>query len=302
MSTLCFGSLTLGPLQNALSLDEGARVLAAALDGGLNFIDTAQLYRTYPYLREALRLSGREAVVASKTYAYDAASAREAVQEARRDIDRDYIDIFLLHEQEGAHTLRGHQDALDELYRLKSLGIVKAVGLSTHHVAGVRAATEWGLDVVHPLLNRSGLGIVDGGREDMERAVSAAFDAGLGVYTMKALGGGHLHKTAAQSLRYIQSLPFVHAVAIGMKSQAEVSANVSFWESGRFSAEEENRLAAQSRQIIIEDHCVGCGACVRACPSKALGLSVGKAHCVRERCVLCGYCGAYCDQFCIKIV
>lgn len=302
VSTLCFGSLTLGPLQNNLSVDEGAEVIAAALDAGVNFIDTAQLYQTYPYIREGLRRSGHDAVISSKTYAYTARLAREAVEEARQALDRDMIDIFLLHEQESEHTLEGHREALEELYRLKGLGILRAVGLSTHHVAGVRAAVQFGLDVVHPLLNKEGLGIVDGGRPQMEDAVKSAYDAGLGVFSMKALGGGHLYRSAAEALTYVRGLPYIHAVAVGMKTTAELMANLAFWASGQFAPEDLARLEEQTRRLIIEDHCVGCGACVRACPSKALHVDGGRVQCDGEACVLCGYCGASCREFCIKIV
>ena len=58
----------------------------------------------------------------------------------------------MLHEQESVYTLRGHKEALEELYRLKSCGIIRAVGISTHYVAAVDAAVSWGLDVVFPLL------------------------------------------------------------------------------------------------------------------------------------------------------
>ncbi|HRU42362.1 MAG TPA: aldo/keto reductase, partial [Candidatus Diapherotrites archaeon] len=46
VSRLCFGSLTIGPLQAGLDIEEGASVIRAAFDMGVNFIDTAELYRT----------------------------------------------------------------------------------------------------------------------------------------------------------------------------------------------------------------------------------------------------------------
>ena len=49
-----FGVLPMGPSQLALPVEEGAAILRYALDRGINFIDTAQYYRTYPYIRAAL--------------------------------------------------------------------------------------------------------------------------------------------------------------------------------------------------------------------------------------------------------
>ena len=54
VSRLCFGSLTLGPLQKNLSIKDGAAVIRRAAEMGVNFIDTADLYGTYPYIKEVL--------------------------------------------------------------------------------------------------------------------------------------------------------------------------------------------------------------------------------------------------------
>jgi len=45
------GTLTIGPLQANLTLAEGARVIRTALEEGIDFIETADSYRTYDYIR-----------------------------------------------------------------------------------------------------------------------------------------------------------------------------------------------------------------------------------------------------------
>ena len=55
VSRICFGALTMGPLGANLSPAEGAKVLRKALELGVNFIDTAQYYQTYPHIAAALR-------------------------------------------------------------------------------------------------------------------------------------------------------------------------------------------------------------------------------------------------------
>jgi diketogulonate reductase-like aldo/keto reductase len=74
-----------------------------------NFIDTAEMYETYEHIREAIRISGKHPVVATKSYAYSKEGARASLEKARKELDLDVIDIFLLHEQESEHTLRGHR-------------------------------------------------------------------------------------------------------------------------------------------------------------------------------------------------
>lgn len=303
VSELCFGALTIGPLQANLPVMEGAVVVAYARRMGISFFDTSQFYRSYDYLREGLRLSGNhDAVICSKTYAYTKEGAVEAVEEARRALDRDVIDIFMLHEQESALTLRGHRDALDYLYDCKAKGLVRAVGISTHHVAGVKAATVLGLDVIHPLINKAGLGIVDGTREDMESALTLAHEKGIGIYAMKVLGGGNLFRSAGDCLSYVRELKSVDAIAVGMQSIEEIEANVGFFKRGSFSSGEEAALSKKSRHLHIDDWCTGCGSCVKACAQRALSIVDGMAACEHDRCILCGYCSGHCPEWAIKVV
>ena len=301
VSRLCFGALTLGPCQNDLTPEEGGRLIARAVERGVNFIDTAQLYRTYPHIREGIKGTGQDIVIASKTYAYEKTAAREAVDEARRALGRDVIDIFLLHEQESIHTLRGHTPALEELYRLKAVGAVRAVGCSTHRVAGVRGAIEQGLDVVQALVNLTGLGIMDGSRADMESACADARAAGLGVYGMKVLGGGNLLRRAEEALSYALALPCLDSIAVGMGTLGQIEADVAFFERGHFPSSSFDQ-SLPGKRLLIEEWCTGCGECAEACRSRAIKIKSGKAMCRSELCLLCGYCSQYCREFCVKIV
>ena len=303
VSRLCFGTLTLGPLQANLPLEEGAEIIAHAIRRGVTFFDTAQLYGTYDRLRRGMEFAGRDdIIISSKTYAYDEKSALEAVEEARRETNRDVIDVFLLHEQESDLTLRGHRDALDALYSCKAKGIIRAVGISTHHIAGVQAATRLGLDVVHPILNIDGLGIADGTRAEMELAVKRAREKGLGVFSMKALGGGNLLRKADQALEYALGQSCIDSIAVGIQSIEELDANIGFWGSGAFTDEEKRTLSKKTRKLHIENWCTGCGACVKRCGQNALSLGCASVVCEHDKCVLCGYCASVCEQWAIKVV
>ncbi len=43
VTELCFGALPIGPLQLNISVEKGAKLIRAALERGINFIDTASL-------------------------------------------------------------------------------------------------------------------------------------------------------------------------------------------------------------------------------------------------------------------
>ena len=303
VSKMCFGSLTIGPLQANLPLREGAAVIEAALDAGVNFIDTAQLYQTYPYLRQALAQRRHQAIIASKSYDYTYEGMRNSVEQACRELGRDYIDIFMLHEQPSRLTLQGHADALKFLGDAKKAGLIRAVGVSTHTVEVVQAAAAMAeIDVIHPLFNQRGLGITDGSAEDMQAAIAVAAACGKGIYSMKPLGGGHLGNHAPEAIAWVLRHSGIHSVAIGMKSIAEVALNCALFAGEAVSQTMMDQVASQPRRILVEEWCSGCGQCARHCPAQALELADSKMVCHHERCILCGYCGAHCPEFCLKII
>lgn len=303
VSRLCFGSLTIGPLQAGLELAAGARVIRYALEKGINFIDTADSYGTYPYIRLALAGWSGKVFIASKSYDYTSEGMRRSVEKARRELGRDYIDIFLLHEQESALTIAGHRPALEYLLRAKERGIVRAVGISTHVPAAAAAAAGMPeIDVVHPLVNCRGLGIINGSREEMLAALAAAHARGQGVYTMKPLGGGHLLASAVASLQYVLHLPAVDAVAIGMQTVEEVEMDVAIAEGREVPAALQEVVARRQRRLHIEDWCRGCGTCVAACPQGALAVAGDRVQVDPARCIFCGYCARVCPDFCLKVI
>jgi len=287
-----------------LSPPDGADLMHAAYLAGVNFFDTAEIYGTYAHLRHlCARLPRSQLVIASKTYAATAADARRDFERARHEIGTDYIDIFLLHEQESAFTLAGHRPALLQLVHLRQQGLIRAVGLSTHHVAGVlAAASEPLIEVVHPLVNLDGTGIVDGTRDEMLAAMRQAAGAGQGIYAMKPLAGGHLAGRAEEALAFVRDIPYIHAVALGIGSPDQLA--YAALVMGREPVPEHLRLRllGSRRRLVVEPWCEGCGSCVAVCPQSALAVSGGKVLVDQDRCLYCGYCARVCRGFCLKVV
>ncbi|MCH4888783.1 aldo/keto reductase [Acidaminobacter sp. JC074] len=301
VSKLCFGGLTVGPLQKNKTPSEGGKIIRYAFDQGVNFIDTAQLYHTYEHIKSAmLGLRREDIVISSKSYAYDEKTALSSVYEALEKLGTEYIDIFMLHEQESEHTIRGHFEALETFLKLKEKGIIRAVGLSTHAVAGVEAAIKYSneIEVIHPILNVSGLGITDGTRDDMLEAIS---NYNGGIYSMKPLGGGHLLNRVEESFDFILKQK-VDAVAVGMQNFDEVDYNIKRFTEEMISDDLKNRLRTQVRKLHIADWCTGCFKCVERCGQKALLKGEGRPIILQDKCVKCGYCGSVCPEFCIKVV
>ena len=302
VSRLCFGTLTMSPLQKNLPPEEGAALLIYAYERGVRFLDTADLYGTYPHIRRALAVAP-DYIVSSKAYCYDEKTAREALERAYRGIGRDYVDVFMLHEQVSLYTLRGHEEALRYLSEQKRLGHIGAVGMSTHFVDAVRAAHRFPeIDVIHPLINLRGVGVQGGTRENMERAIRAEHARGTGIFAMKPLGGGHLIGQSAHALQYVLQADWIDAIAIGMQSFSEIDCNIAAFEGRAEAAEMLERLSGRARTVMVHDWCEGCGRCRQRCRQGAIEIRDGRACVDMKKCVLCGYCASACPQFCIKVV
>lgn len=306
VSKLCYGGLTLGPLQANLSPGRAGDLIAYAYGLGVNFIDAADLYDNYPHVAAGLKRVGKHnLVVASKSYAYDQKGAIASVEKALKALGRDYIDVWLMHEQESDHTVRGHFEALETYHRLKDQGKIRAVGLSTHYVQGVEAALKYPeIEVVHPIFNLKGVGIQGGSVLEMQAAIDKAYLAGKGIYGMKILGGGHLLKDKEAAFDFALSQRFFHSIALGMQSEDEILYNVLRFEGSEIPKDLVHRLANKQKHLVIDPWCTRCQACVGACQHRAMHYDVAadKMKVDRATCVLCGYCAKACPDFCIKII
>lgn len=300
VTELCFGALPMGPLQLNIDLESGSALIRAAVEAGINFIDTAQSYKTYPYVKKALEGFNGQVRIATKSSAATYEEMDIAVKEALLALDRSFIDIFHI------HAARSEPSVLDErsgalrcLIDYRERGVIGAIGVSTHSVTTVEAAADHPeIDVVFPIINYAGFGILHGTRQQMEQAIARAVAAGKGVYAMKALGGGNLVKDAEKAFNYVRSLPGVASIAVGMVNLAELRMNLDIFE-GRPVAE---RVPFHTKSLFIQRFCVGCGACVNTCPNNALSLVEGKAVVDKTRCITCGYCAPVCPQFAIRLV
>ncbi|RKD34614.1 aldo/keto reductase [Thermohalobacter berrensis] len=304
VSKLCFGSLTIGPLQRNFSLDKGAEIIRYGINNGINFIDTAELYETYSYISKALKGINREKVViATKSYSYSKKTAQESLNKALKELNTDYIDIFLLHEQESELTIKGHYEAIEYFINAKKKGLIRSIGISTHRVEGVLAANKFSeIEVIHPIINIKGIGIQDGTRDDMLKAIKKAYDMGKGIYGMKPLGGGHLINNVEKAFNYVNNIKYIHSIAVGMQSFDEVDGNIKLVETGKIPETIKEKLRQRKRRLLIHDWCVGCGKCAEVCKHGGLSIINNKATPNYEKCIFCGYCANYCPEFCIKVI
>lgn len=298
VSPIGMGVLTIGKTQLNLDTDKGAEVLRYALEKGINFLDTAQYYETYHFIREALKGTNYNPVIASKSLHPSYRDMEAAIEEARKALDRDVIDIFMLHEVRGEEDFKWRIGAWECLNDAKAKGLVKAIGISTHHVdvAELNADLKES-DVLFPLINFKSLGIRKGlgtgTKEEMAAAIEQNSVNGKGVFTMKAFGGGNLTGSYIEALDYVHNLKGVDSMMIGLGKHEEVDRIVEYIE-GTINRDYTPDIS-KKRIHIEEGNCEGCGACIAKCPNHAISYDEhGMAKVNHDVCLTCGYCAPVC--------
>jgi len=303
VSELCFGVLPMGPLQAGLTLEAGAELIVSALNQGVNFLDTAELYRTYPYIRKALDNYAGEVVIASKSAAETYEGMKKSIEDALEQLNRSFLDLFLIHAaRDTAEVFEERRGALKCLKEYKAKGKIRAIGISTHSVEVVlKAAEHDDMEVIFPIINKMGLGIVGGSTDEMLQAIKKGKEAGKGIYAMKALAGGHLIGDVQGAINYVRNIEGICSVAVGMVKKAELDLNLKIFNDEDIP--EELLLGGKkNKRLIVSVFCKGCGSCVEACPNRALSLVNGKAEVNPQSCLLCGYCSPSCPEFALRVV
>ncbi len=236
-------------------------------------------------------------IISSKTLATDYESAYAAILEECEALGVPFIDIFLLHEvRTGQFAMR--QGAWRALMDAKTEGLVRAIGVSTHHVDVVEELTLVPeCDVIFPLLNYAGMGVRRGSEAAscaaMASAIAEARGAGKGIYIMKALGGGNLAAHYREALDYVFAQDGVDCVMLGFGCRRDIDDIVSYLD-GSMPQDYAPDVSAKRVRINQED-CEGCGTCLSICHSAAIAYNkFGLAEIDQSKCITCGYCAQSC--------
>ena len=115
------------------------------------------------------------------------------------------------------------EEALRCLLEYKQKGYIRAIGISTHSVKVVERASKIPeLDVVFPLINKAGRGVLQGSKDDMLKAIKKCSQAGQGLFAMKVLAGGNLVNDLIDAIEFSRNIEGIDAVAIGMVNEEEL--------------------------------------------------------------------------------
>jgi len=285
------------------SVEQGAELLIAAAEQGINFFDLAEIYGTYAHAREALCQINQPIIVASKSMAKTAEDMDASIKKALDETGLDRIDIFKLHGPDSLDDLEARKPAWEALLRAKSDGLIRAVGVSTHSCKVLEEIADWPeVEVILAILNQGLRGVVEGSMAEMHQAIKKAHGAGKGIYLMKVFAGGNLFASARQALRFALDLPEVDSVAIGMQNVEEVIFNSAVASGIEVPADIQRALDTRKRELHIRPFCKACGTCIDECRYGALTMGEKMPIVDEEKCILCGYCGFACPSMAIKIL
>lgn len=144
----CGGPSRLGR-STSKSREESLAIIGAALDAGVNFLDTAEAYETEDLVGTALKSVDRDKVVISTKKSYRREISPELVrtglEASLKRLDTDYVDIYNLHGVGHADYPWLRDEILPVFAQLREEGKLRFIGVSE----------RFGEDATHQMLRDS---------------------------------------------------------------------------------------------------------------------------------------------------
>lgn len=207
VSELCFGAMTFGGRGywkniGQVEQKEADALVGMALDGGINFLDTANVYsegRAEEILGKALGSRRKEIILATKVRGRmgpspnDVGLSRKHILEScdasLRRLGTDWIDLYQVHSFDPRSPLEETLRALDDLVRVGKVRYVGASNYAGWQLMKALAVSDAQhlerfvtLQALYSLISR-----------DLElELVPLCLDQKLGILTWSPLGGGFL--------------------------------------------------------------------------------------------------------------
>jgi|TARA_B100000315_G_C14586881_1_gene593506 aryl-alcohol dehydrogenase-like predicted oxidoreductase len=156
-----------------LLVNDYPELLCFGYEQGVTFWDTSLTYGTHVAVKEALKSVPRDGVViCTKTEAVNAQNVEKSVERSLKEMDTDYIDIFLLQCLRNRFDFRYRSKALEALCRMKEKGYVRAVGISSHGLGALEACKNSAeIDIIMGRVNYSGH-LMDSNQDNLKSTIA----------------------------------------------------------------------------------------------------------------------------------
>ena len=253
-----FGCL---PIQR-ISKEDAARLLRKALDGGINYFDTARAYSdSEEKLGYAFAGIRDKVVIATKTHAQTGRELREHLEASLRDLNTDYIDVYQFHNPAFVPRPGGEDGLYDAALEAQAQGKIRHIGITNHRLSVAREAIDSGLyeTLQFPfsyLATEKELALVQGCKEH-----------NMGFIAMKALAGGTITNSAAA---YAYLAQFDNVLPIwGIQRMSELEEFLSYQDNPPALTEAVQVEIEKDRRELAGSFCRGCGYCM-PCPQEII--------------------------------
>jgi aryl-alcohol dehydrogenase-like predicted oxidoreductase len=265
--------------------DEAWKIVNAALDRGVNYIDTAPDYSTAGselVVGRAMQDFPRDQVFLATKFCTpighlpagtSVARYKEVIHDSLRRLGTDYVDLIHIHSCDEVGRLMDENvhEAFDQL---KAEGKARFLGVSTHtpRLAEVaNAAIDSGRFDVMMLAYHHGIwpalsGIIDRAHDEQD----------MGIVAMKTLKGAkhrnlesfHDANTYAQAaLKWVHANPKVSCAVISFFEMQHIDEYL--YASGQTLTNEDVAVLDRYDRAIVGSYCAPhCGACLSSCPEE----------------------------------
>ncbi|MDR1961891.1 MAG: aldo/keto reductase [Gracilibacteraceae bacterium] len=271
---------------------EAVRMVRYAIDHGVNYLDTAYVYRNSEEITgRALRDGYRDKVVlATKSPLWNIAAHADFEKYLDEELTRlgtDHIDVYLLHNLNPANWEKTRRyDGFAFLDKMIAKGKIRHKAFSLHNTfeafKEILEAFDWEMAQIQ-------LNILDEHNQAGVRGLRLAAERGVPVVVMEPLRGGFFAGNVPEEVselvrafperrslvewcfRWLYDMPEVSVVLSGTSSLVQLQENLTIFEQGMpgVMTEAEKDLIRQIQAIYAEKKsiaCTGCEYCL-PCPS-----------------------------------
>ncbi|MBE6038087.1 MAG: aldo/keto reductase [Anaerofustis stercorihominis] len=252
VSKCCLGTMTFGGQANE---EDSIRIIDYAIDHGVNFIDTANIYtggQSETIVGKALKGKRDDIVLATKVCggmsrkANDSGLGRKhimkSVDESLKRLDTDYIDLYYMHFPDENTPM---EEAIETMTNLVRSGKIRYYGVSNFSAwqfcSLIHKAKE--MNAVAPVVTQSVYNAVTRGLDDEMVPFLKEYNRGLAVFNPLAGGlltGKHTKAGAAE----------------GSRLSGDGGYAKRYWKDGNLDAMETLRTIAEENNMSMSTLCL----------------------------------------------
>ena len=276
--------------KGAIDKEKGFALVAAAMEKGLNYFDTAYMYHgglSEPFLKEALAPFDRDSyLLADKLPIWECRTPEDMDRVLAEQMQRcgvSFFDYYFIHSLDRNNWKRAVDlDVSAWIKRHLAAGDFRHIGFSFHDNPQVLREILDGFDgweYVQLQLN-----YLDWELQDAKTNYQMVADRGLTVFVMEPIRGkflaelppsvqpvfeGYAGTPASFALRFAGSLPAVGVVLSGMNRMDQLLENIDTFTGFAPLSPSERTLADKACAAFQALHaipCTGCRYCVEHCP------------------------------------